>query len=112
MPITQAKPKAENMATKLLMSWNVRPETENEYFEFLVHDFIPGLNRLGITEIQVWYTAFGDCEQKMASGIVPTKEDMAKILKSEEWETLNARLQQFVTDYRHKVINGTRGFQL
>ena len=40
------------MPTKILMSWDIRQETESEYFEFLVHEFIPGLNKLGIIEIE------------------------------------------------------------
>jgi hypothetical protein len=56
------------MAAKLIMRWNVRHELESEYFEFLVHELIPSMNKLGISDIQVWYTAYGTCEQKMAEG--------------------------------------------
>ena len=100
------------MFAKIIMSWNVRPETESEYFEFLVHEFIPGLNQLGIREIQVWYTAFGDCEQKMASGVTPDLEQMQKALSDEAWLRLKDRLSQYVVDYQQKVIEGTRGFQI
>lgn len=100
------------MATKLLLSWNVNPETESEYFEFLVHEFIPGLNTLGVTEIQVWYTAFGDCEQKVASGMTPDMNTMDRVLNSENWLKLHDKLVDYVTDYSQKVIEGTRGFQL
>jgi hypothetical protein len=100
------------MAAKLLMRWDVRPETESEYFEFLVHEFIPGLNKLGISDIQVWYTQYGDCEQKLASGIANTRERMQDALNSQTWEQLNDRLQEFVDNFSQKVIPATGGFQL
>ncbi|MCA9970403.1 MAG: hypothetical protein KC425_09325 [Anaerolineales bacterium] len=100
------------MAVKLIMRWDVRKETESEYFEFLVHEFIPGMNRLGIGDIQVWYTAYGDCEQKLASGVTPTTEQMTRVLASEDWLRLTDRLNRFVDGFSQKVINGTRGFQL
>ena len=100
------------MPTKLVMRWNVRPETESEYFEFLVHEFIPGMNRLGITDFQVWYTAYGDCEQKLASGIAPSKEHMDFALNNDEWTKLHDKLQHFVADFSQKVIPATRGFQI
>lgn len=100
------------MTTKLLLRWNIRPETESEYFEFLVHEFIPGLNQLGVSEIQVWYTSYGDCEQKLASGIAPTVEKMQDALRSESWQLLRDKLQTFVTDFSLKMITATRGFQL
>lgn len=100
------------MAAKLIMRWDVRPETESEYFEFLVHEFIPGLNKLGISDIQVWYTQYGECEQKLASGIANTTEKMQDALRSTTWHQLNDKLQQFVDNFSQKVIPATGGFQI
>jgi hypothetical protein len=100
------------MAAKLLMRWDVRPETESEYFEFLVHEFIPGLNKLGIADIQVWYTQYGTCEQKLASGIANTPELMQDALKTPTWRQLNEKLQQFVDNFSQKVVAATGGFQV
>ncbi|MCA9920131.1 MAG: hypothetical protein KC445_19370 [Anaerolineales bacterium] len=100
------------MAAKLLMRWDVRPETESEYFEFLVHEFIPGLNKLGIDDIQVWYTQYGECEQKLASGIANTTEKMQAALDSPNWGQLNDKLQSYVENFSQKVIPATGGFQI
>lgn len=100
------------MSAKLIMRWNVRPETESEYFEFLVHELIPAMNKLGINDIQVWYTAYGECEQKMAEGISESVEDMLRIMRTDEWHDLTEKLQGFVEDFSQKVIPATRGFQI
>ena len=100
------------MSTKLIMNWDIRPETESEYFEFLVHEFIPGMNRLGIEEIQVWYTTYGECEQKLATGITPDMEQMQTALGSDDWEKMTDKLNGYVTDLHLKVIPATRGFQM
>lgn len=100
------------MSAKLLMRWDIRPEKESEYFEFLVHEFIPALNRLGIGDILVWYTAYGDCEQKLAEGTVESVEKVRAILNSEEWVILIDKLQNYVVDFDLKVIQATRGFQI
>lgn len=100
------------MAIKLLMRWDIQPEKESEYFEFLVHEFIPALNRLGVEDILVWYTAYGDCEQKLAEGIVPSEEKMREILESEEWIIVTDKLQSYVVDYDLKAIEANKGFQI
>lgn len=100
------------MAAKILMRWDVRPETESEYFEFLVHEFIPELNKLGISDIQVWYTQYGECEQKLASGITESSTQMKEVLASKTWHDLNDKLQQFVDNFSQKVVSATRGFQV
>ncbi|MCZ2115902.1 MAG: hypothetical protein LC131_19015 [Anaerolineae bacterium] len=100
------------MSAKLIMRWNVRSETEAEYFEFLVHELIPAMNKLGINDIQVWYTAYGECEQKMAEGVSESIEEMLRIMRTAEWFDLTEKLQEFVEDFSQKVIPATRGFQI
>lgn len=100
------------MSAKMLMRWDIRPEKESEYFEFLVHEFIPSLNRLGVADILVWYTAYGDCEQKLAEGTVESVETMRSLLDNEEWIVLIEKLQNYVVDFDLKVIEASRGFQI
>ena len=100
------------MGIKLIMRWDIKPETESEYFEFLVHEFIPALNKLGVEDILVWYTAYGNCEQKLAEGIIPSKEKLREVLASEEWIRLTDRLETFVVDFDMKAIQASKGFQI
>jgi hypothetical protein len=100
------------MSAKLIMRWDIRPEKESEYFEFLVHEFIPAMNKLGIADILVWYTAYGDCEQKLAEGTTESVDQMRSILRSEEWIVLTDKLQNYVLDFDLKVVAASRGFQI
>ena len=50
------------MPAKLLLRWDIQPEKESEYFEFLVHDFIPALNKLGVGDILVCETLLGQLD--------------------------------------------------
>ena len=100
------------MPAKLIMRWNVRQEMESEYFEFLVHELIPAMNKLGINDIQVWYTAYGECEQKMAEGTSESSDHLLRVIHTNEWHELTDRLQGYVLDFSQKVIPATRGFQI
>ena len=33
---------------KVIMTWDILPGKEQEYFEFVVRDFVPGMQRIGI----------------------------------------------------------------
>ena len=100
------------MQTKLIMKWNVSTGSESEYSEYIVNEFIPRIQRMGLRDLQFWYTSYGDCEQIQASGIAQTEEQMRKILMSEEWVQLEQRLDDMVTNLSSKVIKATGGFQL
>ena len=46
------------MAVKLLMTWDIKPEHEQEYFEFVIREFIPGIQRLGAELTDAWATVY------------------------------------------------------
>lgn len=100
------------MATKLLMRWDIQPEYEAEYSDFVANEFIPRINKLGIGEIQAWYTVYGDCEQILVSGVTQTTEQMNYILSSDEWDRLREKLDDLVNNFNIKIIPAGSGFQL
>ena len=42
--------------TRLVFSWNIKPDAETAYFEFVVQEFAPKLVKLGIRPTEAWYT--------------------------------------------------------
>lgn len=101
-----------NMATRLILRWDIQPGVESEYFEFMVSEFIPGLKRLGIVEPGVWYTAYGETEQILVNGTTETRDHMNYVLRSNDWARLKERLEGLVSNFSQKIIPAKGGFQL
>ncbi len=97
---------------KLLMTWNIREGLEDEYFEFVMQGFGPGMLELGIQPTDAWYTAYGDHPQILTGGIAKDWENMQKALASEKWRRLKEELMVYVKDYEEKVVHADGGFQL
>ncbi len=102
------------MAIKLLMTWDIQPGKEQEYFEFIVRELMPGLQRLGLEPSDAWYTMYGSREhpQIMAGVLAPTRADLDRILQSSRWQALVDSLGVFVDNFQYKIIPARRGFQL
>lgn len=100
------------MATKLLMRWDIQPDHESEYSDFVANEFIPRINKMGVVDIQAWYTAYGDVEQILVSGVTQSKEQMNFILASDEWERLRQRLDELVSNFSVKIVPASTSFQL
>lgn len=103
------------MAYKLLMSWDIKPGRDQEYFEFVVREWLPGVNNLGIQTTWAWYTVYSreeDVPQIMAEAISDDLPSMRDALKSTDWEDLHAQLLDYVTNYKQKIVRITGGFQL
>ena len=103
------------MSVKLLMNWDIKPGQDQEYFEFIVREWLPGINKLGIQTTWAWYTVYSrgdDTAQIMAEAIADDLPTMRRILDSQDWTDLHGRLMEFVDNYSHKVVRVTGGFQL
>ena len=99
------------MAVKLIMTWDIAHEREQEYFEFVVREFIPGVQRLGFELSDAWATVYGTRPQIMLGAVLPDLVQARQLLHSNEWLSLRNQLQDFVNDYTQKVIESHGGFQ-
>ena len=97
---------------KLLMSWDIRPGRESEYFEFVVSEYAPTLTRLGIQPTEAWYTIYGEGPQILTGAVTEDLKSMREVLGSEEWTALREKLMKFVTNFQQKVVPASGRFQL
>ena len=98
---------------KLIMRWDIKPEREQDYFEFVVREWVPGITRLGMEPTGAWYTSYSHTKQSqiLTEGLVEDIEAMRKLLASAEWTHLHQRLMDYVSDYQQKVVRVTGDFQ-
>jgi hypothetical protein len=94
------------------MTWDILPGREQDYFEFVVRDFVPGMQKLGLQPSDAWYTYFGDHPQILAGAVMNNLDDMQEVLDSEDWSDLTRQLLDYVEDFNYKIVNARGGFQL
>jgi len=94
------------------MTWDILPNREQEYFEFVISDFIPEMKQLGIRPVDAWYTMFGEQPQIMIAAKIQSQAALNVAMASKEWQRLLDNLLQFVENLSFKVIPSRTGFQL
>ncbi len=99
------------MRSKLLLTYNVLPEHQEEYLNFMVNVFVPSLQRLGLTNAGVWHTAYGDYPSRLLVFVAEDKGTIDQALASKTWQDLEAKLEKYVTDYSRNVVPFQPGFQ-
>jgi hypothetical protein len=100
------------VAVKLLMTWDIVQGREQEYFEFVVREFVPGIQRLGIQPTEAWYTTYGRRPQILTGAVADTLARMELALGTEEWRRLRDRLLDYVTNFESRIVRATGGFQM
>lgn len=99
------------MAVKMIMTWDIAPDKEQDYFEFVIREFIPGVQRLGLELKDAWATVYGNRPQILVGAIVPSASRARQVMRSTEWKTLNGQLKEFVQNYSLKIVEARGGFQ-
>lgn len=100
------------MAVKIIMTWDILKGREQEYFEFVVRDFIPGIQDLGMEPTDAWFTMYGAQPQIMVAAKMQDMQSMQQVLDKPEWEALVQRLLTYVENYQYKIVDARTGFQL
>ena len=94
------------------MTWDIIPGQEQEYFEFVVREFIPGIQQLGLEPSDAWVTVYGNQPQILTSAEVHTQESLSDILASMQWDQLIVRLSDYVENLTIKTVRTKPGFQM
>jgi hypothetical protein len=94
------------------MTWDIIPGREQEYFEFVVREFIPEMQNLGLEPSDAWFTLYGNQPQIMAAANMPTLGELEGIMNSSGWQSLINRLMDYVENYEYKVVQSRAGFQI
>ncbi len=93
------------------MTWDIAPNREQDYFEFVVREFIPGVQRLGFELSDAWATVFGEQPQILVGATLPSPSKARQIMRSAEWNRLHTQLLELVQNYSEKLVEARGGFQ-
>jgi len=99
------------VAVKILMTWDISQDNEQEYFEFVISEMIPGVQRLGFQPLDAWATLYGDYPQIQVGMIAADAETAQQMLESDEWATISEKLFGYIDNFSYKIIPARSGFQ-
>lgn len=100
------------MSVKLLMTWDILPGREQEYFEFVVREFIPEIQQLGLEPTDAWVTVYGNQPQILTSAKAGNNKSLNSILMSDGWDHLLTKLSDYVENLEFKKVYEKPGFQM
>ncbi|MCO5185758.1 MAG: hypothetical protein M9928_03120 [Anaerolineae bacterium] len=98
-------------AYRLIFTYDLIAETQQEYFQFVMGSVLPLMQSKGLEIMDAWSTAYGDGPNRLISFVADEREVIDAFLESEVWEQLREGLDQYVIDFSYKVIPYREGFQ-
>ncbi len=96
---------------KLLLTYDPIPERREAYFQYVLGEFVPALEQMGLSLCEAWHTAYGAYPLRLSGFIAINETDIEDILASEDFLELEERLQEFVANYNRRVVHYRSNFQ-
>ncbi len=101
----------QNSYTKVLLTYDIIPETQETYYQFMLGELVPTVQGMGLGMAEAWHTAVGNYPIRLVTFVGESREAVDKVLESEQWEELESRLQQYVTNYSRRTVPFRNRFQ-
>ncbi len=99
------------MVYKLLMVYDVRPNRLEDYRRFVMGEFLPRAQALGLVMTEGWQTAYGTYPARLLAFAAQDEETFRRAIYSEEWDMIETRLGEFVLNYERRVVAAKPNFQ-
>lgn len=96
---------------RLVIQYDIRLETYDAYYQFVTNEFVPALHTMGLYMTAVWHTAYGDYPLRQIEFVTDDLKSARATFQSSRWQTLEARLLEFTTNYERKLLPYRDTFQ-
>jgi len=99
------------MDVKLLMVYDIKPEREAEYYRYMLGEFLPALQNLGLIMVEGWHTAYGHYPQRLFAFRAENERELRTVIRGEEWLQSKQRLLKLVRNYEERLVAAKNMFQ-
>lgn len=92
------------MTVKLNHYWTINPVKRDAYIKFVVKEFIPGVNRLGMHTVAVWAVLVGAYSEIIFESVANDLDLLERGLRDPEYLKLKSALLNYIKKYKTKVL--------
>ncbi len=96
---------------KLLISYDIRAGHENTYRRFILEEFLPQAQELGLTPTDAWHTAYGRYPLRLLGLVAEDVATVRKARNTPQWHDLIRRLEGYTVNLTQRVVPFHGGFQ-
>ncbi len=96
---------------KLVLSFDIRTGQENAYRRFVLEDFLPQAQEMGLVPTDAWHTAYGNYPSRLIAFVAEDLATMQAARGKQEWQNLMRKLTNYTANLQQRVIRFRGGFQ-
>lgn len=98
-------------AYRLLLMFDVHPNRYESYYRFMLGEFVPTMQELGLYMLSAWQV-HGEYPERQVEFVCETRETLRDTLGSDTFQKAEKRLKTYTTSYTRKVVAFEDRFQM
>lgn len=95
------------MTVKLNHYWTIGSIRKKDYEKFIINDFVPGVNRLGVHTVAGWSVMVGAYSEIIIETVAADLELLENALRNPGYQQLKSSLLNYIRKYKTKVLVNT-----
>lgn len=95
------------MTVKLNHYWTIGSIRKNDYEKFIINDFVPGVNRLGVHTVAGWSVMVGAYSEIIIETVAADLDLLENALRNPGYQQLMSSLLKYIRKYKTKVLVNT-----
>ena len=96
---------------KLLITFDIKQATHEAYFQFVLGELVPAMQGMGLYMLQAYHTAYGHYPLRQLEFVAEDFETVRKAMQTDTWAQIQAKFNDYTTNYGQKVVRFKDGFQ-
>jgi len=95
----------------IIMKYDIQPNTQEAYYRYIMGEFIPGLQTMGIYMYRAWEIVYGDYPERQIEFITEIN-DIRTIIEGSQFVEMEERLKGYTDNYTRRILRYSGTFQL
>jgi hypothetical protein len=96
---------------RLMVRYDIRLDQYEPYYQFVMNDFVPSLQNMGLYMVGIWHTAYGNYPLRQIEFVTDSLTTVQEIFQSERWDNLEEKLKSYTLRYERKLVRYRDQFQ-
>lgn len=96
---------------RLLIWYDIRADKYEQYYRYMVSEFVPAVREIGLHMYFVWQIRYGDYPARQLEFVIQDVDTLRTALSSNVWLRAEDRLKSYTANYGRKIINFENRFQ-
>ena len=96
---------------KLLITYDIRAGQENTYRRFIIEEFLPKAQELGLVTTDAWHTAYGRYPLRLLGFVGDDLATVQAVRDTPQWHELIQRLERYTANLKQRIVPFRGGFQ-